>query len=758
MVRLIATYALLIVVLGCPLRGTSQSHPRLLLGEEHITEIRAQLGQVPLFDSSLAKAKAEVDAAIAEGIQVPVPKDMAGGYTHEQHKKNFFMLQKAGAIFRITEEEKYAQYIRENLLAYAKLYPTLPIHPTDRSYATGKIFWQCLNDANWLVYVSQAYDCIYDWLPAAERQLIEKDLFRPFADFLSVENPQFYDRIHNHSTWGNAAVGMIGMVMGDEELIQRALYGLQENGHSGEKYDNDGGLIRLPGQKESGFLAQIDHAFSPDGYYTEGPYYQRYAIFPFMIFARSMANNLPEQGIFSYRDSLLIRSVSALLNQTNAVGEFFPINDAQKGMSYFSRELVTAVDISYYFGDQDPALLSVAADQGRVILDESGFAIAKDLAKGQALPFIRLSQELTDGAKGDEGALGIIRPKNTDEELCLLMKYTAQGLGHGHYDKLSFSYYDGGDEIMQDYGAARWVNIDQKAGGRYLKENKTWAKQSIAHNTLVVDEKSHFGGVFKVANANHSEPYLFVTDAKAYQLASAKEQNAYPGIEMHRTMIMLEDESLRRPLLIDIFRVTAAQNASQHQFDLPFYFQGQLMNSNFEYEISTTGPSVLGTSDGYQHLYQEAKGHSPQNTAWINCFNGEDFFTLYTAVDSTDELILARAGANDPLFNIRRDPALIVRKANQNQSVFLSALEMHGSYSPVTEIPLDPFGSLSGLEILWNDADYTVVRIQHQSGTTWTFCIANRNTDKEKEHSMIIDGKNLLWRGPTHLIKTPKDE
>ncbi|MFK7925458.1 MAG: heparinase II/III-family protein, partial [Bacteroidia bacterium] len=496
--------------------------------------------------------------------------------------------------------------------------------------------------------------------------------------------------------------------------------------------------------------------FSPDGYYTEGPYYQRYAIFPFMIFARSMASNLPKQDIFSYRDSLLIRSVSALLNQTNSVGEFFPINDAQKGMSYLSRELVSAVDISYYFGTQDPALLSVAEDQGRVILDESGFAIARDLASGKAIPFIKQSQELTDGAKGDEGALGIVRAKNTEEELCLLMKYTAQGLGHGHYDKLSFSYYDGGAEIMQDYGAARWVNIDQKAGGRYLKENKTWAKHSIAHNTLVVDETSHFGGVFKVANANHSDPYLFMTDQAGFQVSSAKEHNAYPGIEMHRTMIMLEDEDLRRPLLIDIFRV-AAQNDSSHQYDLPFYFQGQLMNSSFEYEIPTSGPSVLGTSDAYQHLYQEAIGHSKEQTAWINCFNGDRFFTLYTEVDSSDALILARAGANDPLFNIRRDPALIVRKASQQNSLYLSALEMHGSYSPVTEIPLDPFGSLAKLETLWNDAFYSVVRISHQDGTTWTFCLANQSPEKDKKHALDIGDDNLQWQGPIHMIKTTKN-
>ena len=49
-------------------------------------------------------------------------------------------------------------------------------------------------------------------------------------------------------------------------------------------------------------------------------------------------------------------------------------------------------------------------------------------------------------------------------------------------------------KLLQDYGLARFVNIEQKGGGNYLKENKTWAKQTIAHNTITQNETSHFNG------------------------------------------------------------------------------------------------------------------------------------------------------------------------------------------------------------------------------------------------------------------------
>ena len=201
----------------------AQQHPSLTLTPEGVELIRSELGNIPLFDQAIEEARKEVDAEIDLGVIVPIPKDMAGGYTHQRHKRNFFILQKAGNLYQITQEEKYAKYIKESLMAYAKMYPTLPLHPTNKSYATGKIFWQCLNDANWLVYVSQAYDCIYNYLSEEERVYLEKDLFRPFAEFLSTGNPKFFNRIHNHSTWANAAVGMIGLVMNDAEVIQWSL-------------------------------------------------------------------------------------------------------------------------------------------------------------------------------------------------------------------------------------------------------------------------------------------------------------------------------------------------------------------------------------------------------------------------------------------------------------------------------------------------------------------------------------------------------
>ena len=65
------------------------------------------------------------------------------------------------------------------------------------------------------------------------------------------------------------------------------------------------------------------------------------------------------------------------------------MNDGQKGMSYYNDALVTAVDISYHFGKQDAGLLTIAKKQNKVLLDDSGLAVALGIKNGKAEPLIK---------------------------------------------------------------------------------------------------------------------------------------------------------------------------------------------------------------------------------------------------------------------------------------------------------------------------------------------------------------------------------
>ena len=729
-------------------------HPSLILTKAGVEQMRREGTKSPLFSASLNEVQKEVDEYIAKGIKVPVPKDLAGGYTHEQHKSNFLMLQKAGVLFQVTGNEDYARYIHETLKAYALLFPTFDRHPSERSYAPGKFFWQCLNDANWLVYVSQAYDCIYDWISEEERNDLNSKLFRPMADFLSVETPQFFNRIHNHSTWANAAVGMIGLVMDDEELVQRALYGLKSSDLKSTQVDNAGGSILQEGQEEAGFIAQIDFAFSPDGYFTEGPYYQRYAMYPFLIFAQALANKKPDLKIFEHRNGLLIKAVYALLYQTNSEGEFFPFNDAQKGMSVYSRELITAVSTAFHYGHKDEALLAIVADQGKVSLDDAGLEAALALEKANVKPFVKPSIMFTDGPNGDEGGIGILRQYANKDELTLVMKYAKHGMGHGHFDQLSFLYYLNGDEIIQDYGAARWVNIEQKSGGGYLNENKTWAKQTVAHNTLVINNASQFGGNVTEADKYHGEPYLFNATDENLKVVSAKNNQVYKNTGLHRSMVMIKHPSFENPILLDLFRVTAK---GQNNYDLPLLYQGQLMKTSFDFEVHES-MEKLGNSDGYEHLWNEAEAKLTKGTSQVSWFNKNRFYTQSFVSTTKDKIIHARLGATDPEFNLRRDPILITRRTTTGNTLFASILEVHGAYSTVSEIATNTYSQIQQLEILRNDEQYSLVAFTHKNGGSWVFAISNNDNAAEAKHEVVQNGEKFAWKGSFHLFDQPSNQ
>ncbi|WP_335973747.1 heparinase II/III domain-containing protein [Gaetbulibacter jejuensis] len=722
----------------------SNAHPKLILTAQGVKDIRAQLGTIPIFDKTLATVKEEIDTEIASGIHMPIPKDYSGGYSHDRHKRNFVVLQKAGVLYQILDDEKYAKYVKDMLMQYEAMYKTLPVHPKTRSYARGKLFWQCLNDSNWLVYVSQAYDCIYNYLSEDERQQLETNLFRPFADYISVENPQFYNRVHNHSTWGNAAVGMIGLVMDDDELVQRALYGIKDANLDANAKDNDGGFINKDGK--AGFLANLEEPFSPDGYYTEGPYYQRYAMYPFLIFGEALQNVKPELEIFKYKDSVLLKSVNALLQLSDAKGNFFPLNDGQKGMSTKTNALVSAVDITYHFGNQDAGLLSVAKAQDKVMLDDTGLSVALGLKENKESPFSKTSINLSDGSDGNEGGVAILRTQN--EDLTLVFKYAAQGLSHGHYDKLSFSLYDKTDEVLQDYGLARYVNIEQKGGGNYLKENKTWAKQTIAHNTLTINETSHFNGKYDVGSQHHSVLHYFSSEDETIQVVSAKEDNAYPGSELLRTMALISDEDTGKPFILDIMKVNSN---TKNQYDLPFYYFGQVLSTNFEYETPKT-LNVLGIKNGFQHLYLEAKSKKLSNNSQFSWMHQNKFYSLTTVTNPNDELLFTRIGANDPDFNLRRDPAIQLRRKNTKNTLFVSVIEAHGNYSPVTELATNSRSEIKELKVLLDTEDYTAITITTVNDKTKFFITANQDASKEAKHTVSINGTSYNWTG-TYYFK-----
>ena len=644
--------------------STAPGHPRLLLGAGEAEALREDWPKSPLFAAAISRAQERVAPHLDELPAVPAPQDAGGGYTHERHKANGILLAEAGALYQWTGDAAYAEMARQLLLRYAELYPTLGTHPVRTSSNPGRLFWQILNESVWLVFAIMGYDSVYDALGAEDRARIETDLLRPLAKFLSVESPQVFDRIHNHGTWATAAVGMTGYVLGDEHLVRMALLGTKEDG-------------------EGAFLAQLRQLFSPQGYYLEGPYYQRYALMPFVVFAKAIERNEPERGIFAYRDGIVGKAIRTTIQLTYG-GRFFPVNDAipEKGLD--TMELDHAIAIAYG-QTADPALLSLVTDRSSLILTADALRMALAKEAGQEQPFPFASRHFGDGPDGDQGALTVLRTGTGPTHSALVFKATSHGMSHGHFDRLHWMFYDNGNEIVADYGAARFLNVVQKDGGRYLPENKTWAKQTVAHNTLVVDGQSQFRS--NRGQADRSWPTDHFFDAsKGGKIVSATERLAYPDTELRRTMLLIDWRVLAQPIVLDVWR---ARSEKPRRFDLPLYFKGHIIEATPQFAVA---PSLhpLGEQNGYQHLWRIGDAAVPAGDRFaLTWLRGGRFYTYAVRANTDVQALTTRVGATDPNFNLRPESGLLLRMAPTEDLSLVAVLEPHGAYSGAREFTID---------------------------------------------------------------------
>ncbi|PZP62612.1 MAG: alginate lyase [Pseudoxanthomonas spadix] len=700
-------------------RHEADAAPVLVTLEEW-KAMAAQGASAPLFAREQARASRELDKQLQRGIDVPVPKDPGGGYTHEQHKRNYQAIEAAGTLYRLTGDKRYAAFARDMLLRYAKLYPTLGPHPAGRSEVPGRLFWQTLNDAVWAVHAIAGYDAIRDTLTPADRRTIDDNVFRAMARFMSDESPDNFDKIHNHATWAVAAVGMTGYVLRDPTLVDKALKGTRQDG-------------------SAGFLKQIDQLFSPDGYYEEGPYYQRYALAPFILFADAIARNEPQRKIFQYRDGVLLKAVDTLV-QTSYGGYFFPLNDAILDKGVDTEELVAGIDIAYA-QTGDTRLLSVAQQQKRVLLSPEGLAVARALQENKARPFAFHPTLLRDGGDGRQGAMAILR-MNGDDGQALVMKNTSQGMGHGHFDKLNWIFYDNGQRVVTDYGAARFLNVEAKQGGTYLPENKSWAKQTVAHNTLVVDETSQFDGDWKLGEQRPPRQLLFADTADT-QVSSARMDGAYDGVSFTRTLALVSHPDLGEPVVIDLLRVHGDKAA---RYDLPLHYAGHIMQVGFKAERAVAERPVLGKANGYQHLWVDATSQPAAGERTLEWLLDGRFYTYRFAASAPTRAILAESGANDPDFNLRREPALIQRMDGQKDATFYGVLEPHGEYNGTAEYVRGANSRIDRLErIRGRDADVVVLTLA--GGKTLALAVADDGSDATAEHHVSGDGYDYRWRG-----------
>lgn len=87
------------------LSAVAQVHPSLMMTRENGPAIRKGVLKYPILKNSYKMVKADADLALSQPIAVPAPTDAGGGYTHEQHKKNYTNILNCGIAYQVSGEK-----------------------------------------------------------------------------------------------------------------------------------------------------------------------------------------------------------------------------------------------------------------------------------------------------------------------------------------------------------------------------------------------------------------------------------------------------------------------------------------------------------------------------------------------------------------------------------------------------------------------------------------------------------------------------
>ena len=271
------------------------------------------------------------------------------------------------------------------------------------------------------------------------------------------------------------------------------------------------------------------------------------------------------------------------------------------------------------------------------------------LVYGHELPDTRVRIR-PGGTHFEESGFAVLRSADPPErQSSLLLKYGPVGGGHGHPDKLGISFYLSGFPVSLDLGTP----------GYGIDLHRSWYRQSLSHNTVVVD--------------GHSQPpadgecVRFDSGVRSdYGVADARvswEEGPYEGISMRRSVLWMEE------YFIDLFEVQGTQT---HQFDWVCRFRGRFSSAS---GLSDEGPVAL-EGDGYGHV-AEPKAAIPDRSVSLAWGLPGGGFTLHLPREAGGRLIRGKAPSNPASSSCD----LLIRRRNCAATTFVTLVH------PWTECP-----------------------------------------------------------------------
>jgi hypothetical protein len=395
------------------------------------------------------------------------------------------------------ERPGYGEYIRRQLLFYARHYLEYEIH--GRGVGRGRILSQHLDESIMVIMLGcyLRFDQDHRWLSDRDRDFINQHYFRPSLELLK---PQV-DRLHNIHCWINAGVATAALQLGDDENFHWAIDG------------------------EFGWKNQIQHGVSEDGFWYEGAMTYHYYSFFALFYLAWIAE---EKGIQLWSHPKLQQMLCAPMDLVYPDGRFPAYNDGwahiklhdyagayefackkwpdagfEKTLSliYSSQYKDSCVALSRY-PDPNPAPRTEFSRN-------SAWALLFGPPELPNPPITKRHHVLLKSS-----GMGIL----SNQDVRLTLRFTPHGGGHDHNDKLSVDLWLGNEKQSMR-------GVDLGTSGYGVAITNVWHRRSAAHNLVVVNG----------APQKPSSGKLLEWDDPV-SLVRAEADDAYPGAKLRREL------------------------------------------------------------------------------------------------------------------------------------------------------------------------------------------------------------------------------
>lgn len=451
------------------------------------------------------------------------PYDMAwAGWSNRRLASQLVWM---GILYQVYGDERYASAGKEILLKFADLYLSYPTENTILGPA--HVFFGTLSESFWGVDMAYGYDLLFDYPGFSEedRSHLKKDLFYPLAAITQL----FPESASNRQLWYNNVSAAVGFLFGDTSLTDFALSG---------RY---------------GFEWQLGSALPESGFWAEWSGYHFVALRAMIHLAEMGRHN----GLDLYNLAIAGRSMKKMFDAPFDLllpNYEFPRSKDSGGGSIL--EYATYYEVGYaVYRDPRYAALLTRTTLGRgkqVVGEESGaretevpitlFMIAPEIPRTETEIIPEHSIDVTGNG------FAILRNGSGKDRQYLYLDYGIMGGEHGHPDRLQIGYFAKG---------RNWI-VDPLNESYFNPNLQLWYRQTIAHNTPVVDQTSQ-----SWANGQRE----FFGSNPSFQVASGSSEDIYPGSALARTVIMTDR------YVIDVCTI---KGSDQRILDWPLHSAGSL--------------------------------------------------------------------------------------------------------------------------------------------------------------------------------------